>query len=470
MAHMLLTTHGTRGDVLPFIVLGQALRDSGHDVTLFTHCLNEAEALEAGLNFVAWDTKEEWDEYIRFSQLIKGPMREIEQYTQFFVENFNMEKCKRELAKLKPYCELDDTVLVARFSSSISALLAAEIYQKPIVSFFLTPSYITQIRIDHDLCGESNTRLLNMVRDSLGLPPVKSYTEWTCIMKYKVGLWSRWFYPPGLTEMKNFITVGFPDYSIYKTAARGLTKDVEEFLAQGEAPIIISGSSGKDFTLNYFDTAIEACIQLGLRVLVVTPFYELVANHLNGNKNNALKWVDFIDFEALLPHAKAIIHHGGIGTIIYALRFKVPQLILAGNIDRPFNASLIKKLNLGQFLPMACWSVNNIQAAVKEVLNDTIRANCNYYAELMQKEKAMAKAAKIIVNAAGNPKFLIDIDKILATGAAQECTACDSETQANGPKVETPSHEKLPHITDQKKEILARLLHEKLKGGLTPHY
>ncbi len=470
MANMLITTHGTRGDVVPFVVLGQALKRLGHDVTLFTHCINEAEVLGAGLKFVAWETKEQWDEFVRFTEIARGPLLQIEQYTKFFEESFSIEKCKNELAKLKPYCLLDDTVLITRYNSSFSSLLAAEIHQKPIIPFFLTPSYITQIRFDHDLFEESNTLYINTLRETLGLPPVKSFTEWANIMKYKICLWPEWFYGRKLIQKKYFITVGFLDYSIYKAAISKLTKEVAEFVS-GDAPIIISGSSGKDETLKYFDAAISACIQLGLKVLVVTPFYELVANLINDNQNNSLKWVDFIDFEALLPHAKAIIHHGGIGTITYALRYKVPQLILAGNIDRPFNASIIKKLGLGEFLPVACWKVNNIKAAVKEVLNNnTIRSNCNTYADLMLKENTIAKAAKIIENAIRNPKYLIDINKILSADSACERATPNFKMEAKEQQVKKPTnskkeeHSKFQNMNEQRKEILTRLLREKLSS------
>ncbi len=470
MAHMLITTNGARGDIVPFIVLGQALKRSGHDVTLFTHCTYEAEVLGAGINFVAWETKEEWDNSIRSLNLVWGPMREIEQYN--YEEIFSEEIYANELAKLKPYCLSDDSVLVTRFNSNIASLLAAEIYQKPIISFFLTPSYITQIQIDHDLFEESYTRHLNIVRETLGLPRVKSYTEWTCIMNYKICLWPGWFYHHRLISRKYFITVGFFDYSVYKSTIHPLSEEVEEFLAQGDAPIIISGSSVKDDTLKYFDAAISACIQLKKRVLVVTPFYELVANHLNDNQNSFLKWIDFVDFEALLPHAKAIIHHGGIGTITYALRYQVPQLILAGNIDRPFNASIIKKLNLGAFLPMALWGENNIKAAVKEVLTDTtIRLNCNHYADLMLKENTISKSVKIIENAVGNPKFLIDISKVLSTtDSASEGTSYNFTPKTKAQKEKPPTedekkaHAKLLTITDNRKELLTRLLREKLSG------
>ncbi len=466
MAHMLITTHGTRGDVVPFIVLGQALKRLGHDVTFFTHYENEAEVVGAGLQFVSWETKEEWDEYVRFIQQVRGPMLQIEQYEKFFEESFAVGKCRNELAKLKPYCLFDDVVLITRFSSSISSLLAAEIYQKPIVPFFLSPSYITQIRIDYDLFEESNTRALNIVRETLGLPPVKSYCEWTCIMKYKICLWPKWFYHHQHIQQNYFIAVGFLDYSVYKSASHGFTKEVTEFLARGEAPIIISGSSGKDDTLKYFDIAISACVQLGLRVLVVTPFQELIPAQLIDN--DSVKWVDFIDFEALLPYAKAIIHHGGIGTITYALRYKVPQLILAGNIDRPFNASIIKKLGLGEFLPVAWWSVNNIKAAVKEVLDNKIRLNCNHYGNMMLKENAISRTTKILESAAGNPQFLIDITKVLST--AYECAPYNFNPETNASKGQEPTesgkkdHSKLQNIVDKRKDILTKLLHEKLSG------
>ena len=60
LANIILITHGTGGDVLPFIKIGKSLKKNGHNVTLFTHYLYEEIAINSGLNFIAIDNEKEY--------------------------------------------------------------------------------------------------------------------------------------------------------------------------------------------------------------------------------------------------------------------------------------------------------------------------------------------------------------------------------------------------------------------------
>jgi len=42
--------------------------------------------------------------------------------------------------------------------------------------------------------------------------------------------------------------------------------------------------------------------------------------------------------DLVLPHADAIVHHGGAGTTLAALAAGVPQLVVVGAADRRYNA------------------------------------------------------------------------------------------------------------------------------------
>src|SRR5689334_1514068 len=58
MSGCLLVTHGSAGDVLPFVRIGTELRARGHQGTLLTHA---PFAGRAGLDFVAIDTPEAYE-------------------------------------------------------------------------------------------------------------------------------------------------------------------------------------------------------------------------------------------------------------------------------------------------------------------------------------------------------------------------------------------------------------------------
>jgi len=57
--------------------------------------------------------------------------------------------------------------------------------------------------------------------------------------------------------------------------------------------------------------------------------------------------VGWVPLPALLPHADAIVHHGGAGTVLAALAFGVPQLVIPGPGDRRYNAELVARRGAG---------------------------------------------------------------------------------------------------------------------------
>ena len=52
---------GSAGDVFPFIWLGRQLLARGHRVTMITACLFEEQAKKAGLNFIPFGKKDEFE-------------------------------------------------------------------------------------------------------------------------------------------------------------------------------------------------------------------------------------------------------------------------------------------------------------------------------------------------------------------------------------------------------------------------
>src|SRR5690606_22493625 len=76
----------------------------------------------------------------------------------------------------------------------------------------------------------------------------------------------------------------------------------------------------------------------------------------------------FASLAGLLPHAAAIFHHGGIGTVAEALRAGCPQIVVPGRFDQPDNAMRIARLGLGGAV-MSVWIDGREWAAL---LSDTL--------------------------------------------------------------------------------------------------
>lgn len=72
----------------------------------------------------------------------------------------------------------------------------------------------------------------------------------------------------------------------------------------------------------------------------------------------------FIPQTAVLPHAAAVVSHGGSGTVLATLGFGLPQLCLPYSADQPINARAVAGAGAGLALDVA--GLNH--AAVAEAL------------------------------------------------------------------------------------------------------
>ena len=72
MSTFALVTHGSDGDVLPFIRIGADLVRGGHRVTLLTHAPYRSAAIEAGIDFVAIDDEIEFERTLAATSQLLG--------------------------------------------------------------------------------------------------------------------------------------------------------------------------------------------------------------------------------------------------------------------------------------------------------------------------------------------------------------------------------------------------------------
>jgi UDP:flavonoid glycosyltransferase YjiC (YdhE family) len=77
---------------------------------------------------------------------------------------------------------------------------------------------------------------------------------------------------------------------------------------------------------------------------------------------------DYAPFSEVFPHARAIIHHGGIGTMGQALRAGKPQLVVPFLGDQFDNAERVTRLGVGRWLGQNRYSRSRVARALRELL------------------------------------------------------------------------------------------------------
>lgn len=352
---------GSHGDVLPLLGLGRELGKHGWNAKALVSPVFGPAARAAGLDFRPIGTVEQYDKaqndpdlhsYQRGARAVGRVLDEL------------LSLCYHELIE-----EIDSssepTVLIGttlafpiRLAQELRALPAVTVHLSPAVfrsnlrppvlspfgpfpSWF--PSWLMRAfwwLADRLLLDPLLGSPLNRLRRDLALPPLRGVMgDWMHEVDLSLALFPEWFFPPPPDWPFNLVQTGFPLWDIDSTQA--LSPELEEWLAQGEPPVVITGGTAFAGRKRFYEDCLLACAELGRRPLVVT-------RHPSNVPEGAFA-VEYAPFSQLLPRSAAIIHHGGVGTVAQALASGTRQLVLPQAHDQFDNAYLVESLGAGRW-------------------------------------------------------------------------------------------------------------------------
>jgi O-mycaminosyltylonolide 6-deoxyallosyltransferase len=103
------------------------------------------------------------------------------------------------------------------------------------------------------------------------------------------------------------------------------------------------------------------------------------------------------DYRALFPRAAAIVHHAGCGTTAAALRAGVPQVTVPMFADNGFWARRAAELGVaGAPLPLTALSTDSLAGALDSVLHDDVSRRAETVAAAMADDDGVAAACDVI--------------------------------------------------------------------------
>ncbi|GEL25954.1 glycosyl transferase [Pseudonocardia sulfidoxydans NBRC 16205] len=108
---------------------------------------------------------------------------------------------------------------------------------------------------------------------------------------------------------------------------------------------------------------VAAAPDVDAEIVLVRPTDRLSRKSLPPN----VRTVGWVPLSAALPHAAAVVHHGGAGTVLTALATGTPQLVVPGPGDRRHNADLVARRGAG--LSVAARSIT--AASLSRLVTDT---------------------------------------------------------------------------------------------------
>ncbi|MFI6485305.1 glycosyltransferase [Nonomuraea sp. NPDC050663] len=350
MTTVIMVAHGTHGDVLPFVSLGRVLRDRGHRVELVTHAPFEPTARREGLEFTAIDTEQGYERFLADTPLLLG--RGLDRWRRFYDAAGLFDQIRFECEVLKARHVPGETVFVGRHTTAVSALFAGEALGVPTAWVAVTPVQYMSERPAIHLYSTLLSDRLDEIRIMLGLEPVADWAAWFTSARLHVGLWPEWFDRAGVPAPARAVLTGAPFGDDMFQA--DVPAEAGELLDRGA--VIVTGGTGRMIHDDFYRAAVDACRTAGLPALVVTRYRDLVPDPLP----DGMRWFAHLPFHQVIPRARVVLHHGGIGTVIRAVAAGVPQVLLAHGFDRSDNGIRLARAGLGSWLPERRWTVDEI--------------------------------------------------------------------------------------------------------------
>lgn len=387
MGHAVVVTKGTRGDLAPFVSLGAALKDRGHDVLLVSHCGFRNLVEGAGLHFEPLDTEDEWASYQRDIKLLNTPGG-----SSRFFERHCLPRIKREFDLLKSLCKPGHTALIARHAATFSDSLLAKSLDLRLVRVFTSPSQVVLLPLLERLLRDRYANMLCNIRYEIGLPEVDAPSGICIEAEINIGAWPEWFGGDKAPINGTLHEVGFMISRIMDSGA--LPREVEAFLDRVPAPVLITAGSADTVGDTLYSLGQSACQTLGERYLLLLAKPQSTMKH--SDRSDCLV-APLLPFASLIRRVRAVIHHGGMGTVSHAALAGVPQLVLPEGADRPDNGARVQQHLLGHCVALSERNITNATNALHHVLTSTLIADkCKTVSMASGDEDAAVRACRLI--------------------------------------------------------------------------
>jgi vancomycin aglycone glucosyltransferase len=373
--HILLASHGTRGDVQPMVALGLALKARGHIIRLL-----------APANFMTWIRGFGLDAYsdgIDVEALLRSSGNGLQTLSwQMRYLSHNTPLLFEPVARASEGCEI-----IVCAGIQFAAASVAQWRNVPYVHVMFCPCTTPNSETPPpNVHSQTLPRWINRLLWQAG-GPVADLALRGPVNRGRATL--------GLEALDNPITQIFKGWTIL-AADRDLgplphdapkcamstdawvldepgTMDarVEAFLQQGPAPVYIGfGSMIAPRAPELVAQAVAAVRAVGRRAIIAGGWAAL-GTHVK--EAGDLITVDNVPHALIFPKVAAVVHHGGAGTTTAVARAGVPQVLLPHILDQYYWAHRVEVLGLGPpALPIERVTVDMLCKQISRAVNDPL--------------------------------------------------------------------------------------------------
>ena len=412
-----LASWGSRGDVEPSVAVGRELLRRGHEVRMAVSPDLVGFAESAGLAAVAYGPD------------LQAPLEGYRDFWARFFRNFwriqDLIKLWRELwlpinqrwaegsTTLTSLADGADVLVTSSVGFEQLAANVAEYYDIPLATlhwfplrangqllpFLPAPLCRSAMTVYERLSfGGAAKKFEKAQRRELGLPKA-------------TGSWPRRIAERGALEIQAYDEVCFPGLAaewakwdgrrpfvgaLTMALPTDADDEVASWIAAGTTPICFGfGSIGVESAADTLAMIAAACAQLGERALICSAATDFSSvPHFDH-----VKVVDVMNYAAVFPACRAVVHHGGTGTTAAGLRAGVPTLILWRLPDQALWAARVKRLKVGTGRRLSSTTRESLVADLRTILAPQYLARARELATRMTKPaESVAAAADVVEN------------------------------------------------------------------------
>lgn len=202
------------------------------------------------------------------------------------------------------------------------------------------------MRLGEWLAWQNAKKVEGVQRGELALPRATAPSPWRITARGSLeiqaydrvcfpGLAEEWAEHEGRRPFVGALTMDLPT---------DFDDEVASWVATGTPPIFFGfGSLPVESAAQTLAMISSACEELGERALVCSAGSDF--SQVLSAEN--IKVVDAMNYSAVFPVCRAVVHHGGTGTTAAGLRAGVPTLILSTDLDQTLWGTRVKRLKVG---------------------------------------------------------------------------------------------------------------------------
>ncbi|WP_378730384.1 glycosyltransferase [Nocardia brasiliensis] len=387
-----LLGQGTRGDLYPLLGIGRSLVERGHRVIVLEYDEYESDIEEAGLDFHLVHTGSQCAHV--FENVPVGPATpstELATHRLYF--DASLRSAPHFVAALGRLAPRPEAIVAP--SNHLGASLGGEMLGVPVISTFLGASVPATFdtRAASGMRSRSDERMAKLVdrlalpriaevRREIGLDPAPDTTTFARVDRaggLVLTASPLATLPPAIPP--TFEIVGYPDY--YGSDRHQLDEPTRQFLAESPVPVVVCtlGDGWARTLPDQLRQFLDRADQGRYRLL-------MIGGRVPGlSSGPGTRIVSRANLREVLGYADVSVNHGGMGTLIAALRGAVPSVMMTQWPDGRRNAAALAEQGLGIDLGSAPSTDEFFRAVDEAIGNDMIKQRLHAASTAMRAER-----------------------------------------------------------------------------------